>query len=166
MCCFFFFQAEDGIRDGHVTGVQTCALPISSGTALPSCSLLLVLGHQVMDEHVQGDHPDLPLEAGQEVRVAGALPDRVFVPGAAAGAGDLVEGLAVALGCADRVTVLLAQVGMERPRPRLEITPGAVHGRTTAAAAAASSSMKASRPAPAAVRPTWSASAGRATSPA
>src|SRR5690625_5309078 len=28
MCLFFFFQAEDGIRDGHVTGVQTCALPI------------------------------------------------------------------------------------------------------------------------------------------
>src|SRR5690625_278444 len=26
---FFFFQAEDGIRGGHVTGVQTCALPIS-----------------------------------------------------------------------------------------------------------------------------------------
>src|SRR5690625_554192 len=25
----FFFQAEDGTRDGHVTGVQTCALPIS-----------------------------------------------------------------------------------------------------------------------------------------
>src|SRR5439155_21005356 len=25
---FFFFQAEDGIRAGHVTGVQTCALPI------------------------------------------------------------------------------------------------------------------------------------------
>src|SRR5690625_3987493 len=28
---FFFFQAEDGLRDGHVTGVQTCALPISDG---------------------------------------------------------------------------------------------------------------------------------------
>src|SRR5690606_40464587 len=27
---FFFFQAEDGIRDFHVTGVQTCALPIYS----------------------------------------------------------------------------------------------------------------------------------------
>ena len=26
--CFFFFQAEDGIRDDLVTGVQTCALPI------------------------------------------------------------------------------------------------------------------------------------------
>src|SRR5690606_40925513 len=28
-CGYFFFQAEDGIRDFHVTGVQTCALPIS-----------------------------------------------------------------------------------------------------------------------------------------
>src|SRR5438309_6059830 len=28
VCLFFFFQAEDGIRDGTVTGVQTCALPI------------------------------------------------------------------------------------------------------------------------------------------
>src|SRR5437867_6149896 len=27
---FFFFQAEDGIRDRTVTGVQTCALPISA----------------------------------------------------------------------------------------------------------------------------------------
>src|SRR5207248_4067088 len=27
-CLFFFFQAEDGIRDRTVTGVQTCALPI------------------------------------------------------------------------------------------------------------------------------------------
>src|SRR5207249_8004131 len=35
MCClfFFFFQAEDGIRDRNVTGVQTCALPISSRAA-------------------------------------------------------------------------------------------------------------------------------------
>src|SRR5437879_12769412 len=34
VCCnassFFFFQAEDGIRDTSVTGVQTCALPISA----------------------------------------------------------------------------------------------------------------------------------------
>src|SRR2546430_17159604 len=30
---FFFFQAEDGIRDLTVTGVQTCALPISPGPA-------------------------------------------------------------------------------------------------------------------------------------
>src|SRR2546425_11937406 len=31
VCFFFFFQAEDGIRDKLVTGVQTCALPISAG---------------------------------------------------------------------------------------------------------------------------------------
>src|SRR5262249_59249132 len=31
---FFFFQAEDGIRDWSVTGVQTCALPISGATAI------------------------------------------------------------------------------------------------------------------------------------
>src|SRR5215475_6791765 len=31
---FFFFQAEDGIRDFHVTGVQTCALPIFGGLEL------------------------------------------------------------------------------------------------------------------------------------
>src|SRR5256885_6700490 len=30
MIVFFFFQAEDGIRDYKVTGVQTCALPISA----------------------------------------------------------------------------------------------------------------------------------------
>src|SRR5690606_41036056 len=53
----FFFQAEDGIRDFHVTGVQTCALPISvylgtadgdprlvlvddGGIAVPDCTML------------------------------------------------------------------------------------------------------------------------------
>src|SRR5262249_59893433 len=32
----FFFQAEDGIRDWSVTGVQTCALPISSTAMAPA----------------------------------------------------------------------------------------------------------------------------------
>src|SRR5690348_979849 len=32
-CSYFFFRAEDGIRDGRVTGVQTCALPIFFGGA-------------------------------------------------------------------------------------------------------------------------------------
>src|SRR5256885_11647646 len=42
---FFFFQAEDGIRDYKVTGVQTCALPIyflqawNSATLVDSCKL-------------------------------------------------------------------------------------------------------------------------------
>src|SRR5438034_5690526 len=34
LCLFFFFQAEDGIRDHCVTGVQTCALPIWGTPAL------------------------------------------------------------------------------------------------------------------------------------
>src|SRR5256885_6533324 len=33
---FFFFQAEDGIRDYKVTGVQTCALPILTRSLLPA----------------------------------------------------------------------------------------------------------------------------------
>src|SRR5256885_12378769 len=41
MLFFFFFQAEDGIRDYKVTGVQTCALPISNGLIgthlVPAC---------------------------------------------------------------------------------------------------------------------------------
>src|SRR5207302_6069757 len=36
---FFFFQAEDGIRDFHVTGVQTCALPIFGGHGAPGVEL-------------------------------------------------------------------------------------------------------------------------------
>src|SRR5439155_16177450 len=36
---YFFFQAEDGIRDGHVTGVQTCALPIFTSFAYFAYSL-------------------------------------------------------------------------------------------------------------------------------
>src|SRR5439155_10106145 len=41
----FFFQAEDGIRGGHVTGVQTCALPIYGfGTALVAVGGNLLIG--------------------------------------------------------------------------------------------------------------------------
>src|SRR5256885_5712977 len=37
--CFFFFQAEDGIRDYKVTGVQTCALPIYSSLMISAAPL-------------------------------------------------------------------------------------------------------------------------------
>src|SRR5438034_7407000 len=39
MLVAIFFQAEDGIRDHCVTGVQTCALPISSARLSPSTQL-------------------------------------------------------------------------------------------------------------------------------
>src|SRR5256885_3564154 len=46
--CFFFFQAEDGIRDYKVTGVQTCALPISPiCAALPRARTWLLLSRSV-----------------------------------------------------------------------------------------------------------------------
>src|SRR5699024_12164018 len=37
---FFFFQAEDGIRDRNVTGVQTCALPIYYALLIIYCTFL------------------------------------------------------------------------------------------------------------------------------
>src|SRR6266566_1888723 len=59
--CFFFFQAEDGIRDYKVTGVQTCALPISSWSrraaatsrALRSRSMADCSGRCVREENMQ-----------------------------------------------------------------------------------------------------------------
>src|SRR5438093_6245125 len=39
-CVSFFFQAEDGIRDWSVTGVQTCALPISRTYPAPGFTVL------------------------------------------------------------------------------------------------------------------------------
>src|SRR5207248_8412670 len=42
----FFFQAEDGIRDRTVTGVQTCALPI--------CQILGRAGFEIMDPNIVG----------------------------------------------------------------------------------------------------------------
>ena len=41
MWAFFFFQAEDGIRDWSVTGVQTCALPIYAWNAPPTKAVMV-----------------------------------------------------------------------------------------------------------------------------
>src|SRR3989441_9961122 len=45
----FFFQAEDGIRDKLVTGVQTCALPICKAAAALETAVVVVLGVGVAD---------------------------------------------------------------------------------------------------------------------
>src|SRR5271167_2266165 len=45
---FFFFQAEDGIRDRNVTGVQTCALPILQTGASPRATIALTLAARAM----------------------------------------------------------------------------------------------------------------------
>src|SRR5438445_11729949 len=76
---FFFFQAEDGIRDIGVTGVQTCALPISENlatlVAAGGVGVRLVPGDAVLrGEVLRGlDHPgDLaepPFRRSEERRV-------------------------------------------------------------------------------------------------
>src|SRR5690348_17944660 len=48
---FFFLQAEDGIRDGRVTGVQTCALPICLATAGQGIKIGLI------DDGIDQAHP-------------------------------------------------------------------------------------------------------------
>src|SRR5690625_7483119 len=47
-----FFQAEDGIRGGHVTGVQTCALPISAAHELESATDQRLIESE---NHFEGD---------------------------------------------------------------------------------------------------------------
>src|SRR2546430_9828778 len=49
VCVFFFFQAEDGIRDLTVTGVQTCALPIYT---IDHGILLTLLRKRIADERL------------------------------------------------------------------------------------------------------------------
>src|SRR5690606_41045379 len=49
LICRFFFQAEDGIRDFHVTGVQTCALPISALHVFGTVQNQLVPADQISD---------------------------------------------------------------------------------------------------------------------
>src|SRR5207245_6351103 len=51
---FFFFQAEDGIRDATVTGVQTCALPISRGNRQQGAGRSLRRGDLRRDENSEG----------------------------------------------------------------------------------------------------------------
>src|SRR5207249_9756937 len=51
----FFFQAEDGIRDRNVTGVQTCALPILKGTYAGSATYPASFGVTVFSGEFTAD---------------------------------------------------------------------------------------------------------------
>src|SRR5207245_4696276 len=76
----FLFQAEDGIRDATVTGVQTCALPISSIICLSALGetinimtlggLALAVGILVDDATVTIENINWHLEHGEEVEAA------------------------------------------------------------------------------------------------
>src|SRR5690606_21223186 len=59
----FFFQAEDGIRDFHVTGVQTCALPILNNLSL--MALIIAAGFVVDDAIVVLENTARHVERGE-----------------------------------------------------------------------------------------------------
>src|SRR2546427_4931515 len=65
---FFFFQAEDGIRDLTVTGVQTCALPISTTTSAPfelSKTITRSRSVSMVRNIARLPHPRLPFPRGR-----------------------------------------------------------------------------------------------------
>src|SRR5690606_39704424 len=63
MSSIFFFQAEDGIRDFHVTGVQTCALPILLVTAVPSVQKGVEAAIERMRDYRPEIQPPITFEA-------------------------------------------------------------------------------------------------------
>src|SRR2546430_6354988 len=64
---FFFFQAEDGIRDLTVTGVQTCALPISREQPVDSPARGV---HRTHARHVRPDRPPLGRRLSKDYSLA------------------------------------------------------------------------------------------------
>src|SRR2546422_2659716 len=76
LLCFFFFQAEDGIRDVAVTGVQTCALPISLARAMKTHGAAADARLEVERALRQGDSSAATLVlAGELLTVAGRFRD-------------------------------------------------------------------------------------------
>src|SRR5207249_5447335 len=76
--CFFFFQAEDGIRDRNVTGVQTCALPILDALVTER-KVQRVLGDYKPGTGV--NYPGNPFAASLRnvaALIAAGLPTRVY----------------------------------------------------------------------------------------
>src|SRR2546429_5508676 len=77
---FFLFQAEDGMRDVAVTGVQTCALPISCTGCPTSCWFILRNRrgrNRRMNQHDVGH----PVQAGERRDVADEIEVQFLVEG-------------------------------------------------------------------------------------
>src|SRR5256886_7329891 len=100
VCFFFFFQAEDGIRDLTVTGVQTCALPISR---TPAAVVYARLGEAPLapDVVIFACRASAAMYLGEAARSVGAAsalppllrPTCMAIPAAAA------HGATMSLGC-------------------------------------------------------------------
>src|SRR5437762_13817266 len=84
----FFFQAEDGIRDTSVTGVQTCALPISrrcnmATISCPHCSKVLDLPVDVAGKTVHCSSCEKPFTPSASAVASGEPPAKSTNPDAA-----------------------------------------------------------------------------------
>src|SRR5947209_18615897 len=76
---FFFFQAEDGIRDIGVTGVQTCALPIYVEARREREDVLVVAAHVEHETHASASRVEVALHALGENLVCKLAVGRVSV---------------------------------------------------------------------------------------
>src|SRR5256885_12975354 len=74
--CFFFFQAEDGIRDYKVTGVQTCALPIFLGFLFVAASRRVKAATKRKPRRMRIVQRRISLESGVVMRAAIVIPAR------------------------------------------------------------------------------------------
>src|SRR5690554_5170697 len=150
---FFFFQAEDGIRDADVTGVQTCALPISGpprtqplDNALASVAALHAAGVDILagtdagnpgTAHGASMHGELALLVRAGLSPAAALAAATSMPARRFGLDDrgriapglradllLVEGDPTADIEATRAIVGIWKNGHAVARPRMDQAPG------------------------------------------
>src|SRR2546430_12491981 len=73
---FFFFQAEDGIRYLTVTGVQTCALPISVGAEVQRGRARLEVGGRLEALDQRARAADVRLDQRGKADLSSGLPQR------------------------------------------------------------------------------------------
>src|SRR3989441_1747666 len=74
---FFFFQAEDGIRDKLVTGVQTCALPIYLGSL--KCQQNLAANRRCVRNRLQARREWLPRVMSKVAVTSACCQDQIVV---------------------------------------------------------------------------------------
>src|SRR3712207_6675339 len=116
---FFFFQAEDGIRDIGVTGVQTCALPISESIIIYMESIGDARAFLSAAREVALTKPIIVLKAGRSAAAAQAAASHT---GALTGSDDVLDAALRRCGVL-RVTTIadlfyMAEVLGKQPRPR------------------------------------------------
>src|SRR5438876_7489084 len=106
---FFFFQAEGGIRDGRVTGVQTCALPISSerNSASIASNIAPVTAFTL-------DNP------GHENAVTGAMFDAMLAELRSEAVRPLARVLRLIIGLLSVQIIVVALFGVKPKKHRLE----------------------------------------------